>query len=123
VLTGCPTPAQLPQEQFERQLHAFHADMRWGRYEDAAAYIEVADRAEFEGLCDEYYDDDFQITEYEFEDIDYQAAVNQAEVEVWVQWMRLPSTSMQETRYRELWVWNDDLSAWQITEREELEDD
>lgn len=123
ALLGCPSQTQSPHEVFERQLHQFHSDMRWGRYSEAASFIEEADRAEFEGMCDESFDDDYEITEYEFEDVQYFAATDEAEVEVWVQWMRLPSTTMRETRYRERWAWDDDLGAWQIVEREAIDED
>ena len=119
---GCGTASQNQAEQtFEEQTRAFHMHMRWGRYREAATFVEDSDRGAFIG----YYlhrGDDYQITEYEIENVDYDTDTSTATMIVWVQSFQLPSTMVDEVVIEEQWVYNPDRRVWEVIEREEIED-
>ncbi len=117
LTTACGGAMRTPEAVLEEQLRAFHSHLRWGRIGEASGFVADDHRQVFMGMHDEL-GDDFEVTEYEIESVTVDRASDEAEVHVWMQWFRLPSTSVEEASYREVWTYNDDARVWQLTERE-----
>jgi len=118
TLVGCGGTIRTPEQVLEEQVQAFHAHMRWRRYDDAAGFVAPATRQGFLGEYEEL-GRDYSITEVEIESIQLGDTREEAVVVVWVQSFRLPSTRVQEHTFRERWVYDPDLRVWQMEEREE----
>lgn len=108
---------RTPEAVLEEQLRAFHSHIRWGRIGEASSFVADDHRQVFVGMHEEL-GDDFEVTEYEIESVTVDRASDEAEVRVWMQWFRLPSTRVEEASYREVWVYNSDARVWQLSERE-----
>ena len=119
---GCGVTTQNRAEQsFDEQIRAFHMHMRWGRYRDAAAFVETDDRSEFIGYSLQR-GDDYHLTEYEIENVDYDGDTISATLLVWVQSYELPSTTVDETIFEEEWAYNEERRSWEMVERSVLDD-
>ncbi len=120
VVGGCGAAFRTPEKVLEEQLEAFHADLLWGRFEDASEFVAAAEREHFLGMHEEL-GSDYDVTEFELRAVDVERGGERATVEVWMQYYRLPSTRVFETTYRETWEYDGSARVWQLTDREELE--
>ena len=109
--------AQSPAETFQRDLDAYHAHLRWGRFDEAVNYLAEDEREEFLGDL-EQRGDGYQITDFEVKSVTVTEANKEAIVVVWIQSYRLPSTTMRAETTLETWSWDDQLRTWQITDLE-----
>ena len=114
---ACGGGLRTPESVLEEQLRAFHAHVRWGRIGEAATFVADDHRQVFLGMHDEL-GDDFEVTEYEIQSVSLDRAADSANVQVWMQWFRLPSTRVDEATYNEVWTYDPGLRVWQLTERE-----
>ena len=62
--------------------------------------------------------DEYEVTEFELESVQYERGSDEAEVIVWMQWFRLPSTRVNEETYRETWEYDPIRRVWLMTDRE-----
>jgi hypothetical protein len=109
--------AQSPADTFQRDLDAYHAHLRWGRFDEAVNYLAEDEREEFLGEL-EQRGDGYQITDFEVKSVTVTEANKEAIVVVWIQSYRLPSTTMRAETTLETWSWDDQLRTWQITDLE-----
>jgi len=109
--------AQSPSDTFQRDLDAYHAHLRWGRFDEAVNYLAEDEREEFLGEL-EQRGDGYQITDFEVKSVTVTEANKEALVVVWIQSYRLPSTTMRAETTVETWSWDDQLRTWQITDLE-----
>ena len=109
--------AQSPADTFQRDLDAYHAHLRWGRFDEAANYLAEDEREEFFGVL-EQRGEGYQITDFEVKSVTVTEANKEAIVVVWIQSYRLPSTTMRAETTLETWSWDDQLRTWQITDLE-----
>jgi len=109
--------AQSPSDTFQRDLDAYHAHLRWGRFDEAVNYLAEDEREEFLGEL-EQRGDGYQITDFEVKSVTVTEANKEAIVVVWIQSYRLPSTTMRAETTLETWSWDDQLRTWQITDLE-----
>ena len=109
--------AQSPADTFQRDLDAYHAHLRWGRYDEAANYLAEDEREEFFGAL-EQRGEGYQITDFEVKSVTVTEANKEALVVVWIQSYRLPSTTMRAETTLETWSWDEELRTWQITDLE-----
>jgi len=109
--------AQSPSDTFQRDLDAYHAHLRWGRFDEAANYLAEDEREEFLGAL-EQRGEGYQITDFEVKSVTVTEPNKEAQVVVWIQSYRLPSTSMRAETTVETWTWDDQFNAWQITDLE-----
>ncbi|NQW63529.1 MAG: hypothetical protein HQ461_11915 [Deltaproteobacteria bacterium] len=109
--------AQSPSDTFQRDLDAYHAHLRWGRFDEAVNYLAEDEREEFLGEL-EQRGDGYQITDFEVKSVTVTEANKEAIVVVWIQSYRLPSTTMRAETTLETWSWDDQLRTWHITDLE-----
>ena len=109
--------AQSPADTFQRDLDAYHAHLRWGRFDEAATYLAEDEREEFFGAL-EQRGEGYQITDFEVKSVTVTEANKEALVVVWIQSYRLPSTTMRAETSLETWSWDEELRTWQITDLE-----
>lgn len=109
--------AQSPADTFQRDIDAYHAHLRWGRFDEAVNYLAEDEREEFLGEL-EQRGDGYQITDFEVKSVTVTEANKEALVVVWIQSYRLPSTTMRAETTLETWSWDDQLRTWQITDLE-----
>jgi hypothetical protein len=109
--------AQSPADTFQRDLDAYHAHLRWGRFDEAVNYLAEDEREEFLGEL-EQRGDGYQITDFEVKSVTVIEANKEAIVVVWIQSYRLPSTTMRAETTVETWSWDDKFMTWQITDLE-----
>ena len=109
--------AQSPADTFQRDLDAYHAHLRWGRFDEAANYLAEDEREEFIGAL-EQRGEGYQITDFEVKSVTVTEANKEALVVVWIQSYRLPSTTMRAETTLETWSWDEELRTWQITDLE-----
>ena len=109
--------AQSPSDTFQRDLDAYHAHLRWGRFDEAANYLAEDEREEFFGAL-EQRGEGYQITDFEVKSVTVTEANKEALVVVWIQSYRLPSTTMRAETTLETWSWDEELRTWQITDLE-----
>lgn len=109
--------AQSPSDTFQRDLDAYHAHLRWGRFDEAANYLAEDEREEFFGEL-EQRGDGYQVTDFEVKSVTVTEPNKEAIVVVWIQSYRLPSTTMRAETTLETWSWDDQLRTWQITDLE-----
>ena len=109
--------AQSPADTFQRDLDAYHAHLRWGRFDEAANYLAEDEREEFFGAL-EQRGEGYQITDFEVKSVTVTEANKEALVVVWIQSYRLPSTTMRAETTLETWSWDEELRTWQITDLE-----
>jgi hypothetical protein len=109
--------AQSPADTFQRDIDAYHAHLRWGRFDEAANYLAEDEREEFFGAL-EQRGEGYQITDFEVKSVTVTEANKEALVVVWIQSYRLPSTTMRAETTLETWSWDDQLRTWQITDLE-----
>ena len=109
--------AQSPADTFQRDLDAYHAHLRWGRFDEAVNYLAEDEREEFLGELQQR-GDGYQITDFEVKSVTVTEANKEAIVVVWIQSYRLPSTTMRAETTLETWSWDDQLRTWQITDLE-----
>ncbi|MFT4705004.1 MAG: hypothetical protein ACI81R_002712 [Bradymonadia bacterium] len=117
LFVACSAGVRTPEQVLEEQVRTFHGHLRWGRVEEAASFVAPEHREVFLGMYDEY-GEDYEVTEYEIENINYQRGAENAEVVVWMQWFRLPSTRVQDATYNETWEYNMLSRVWQLVGRE-----
>ncbi len=115
-LQGCAA-AQSPADTFQRDLDAYHAHLRWGRFDEAINYLAEDEREEFLGEL-EQRGDGYQVTDFEVKSVTVTEPNKEAIVVVWIQSYRLPSTTMRAETTLETWSWDDQLRTWQITDLE-----
>ena len=99
--------AQSPADTFQRDLDAYHAHLRWGRFDEAANYLAEDEREEFFGAL-EQRGEGYQITDFEVKSVTVTEANKEA----------LPSTTMRAETTLETWSWDEELRTWQITDLE-----
>jgi hypothetical protein len=109
--------AQSPADTFQRDLDAYHAHLRWGRFDEAANYLAEDEREEFFGAL-EQRGEGYQITDFEVKSVTVTEPNKEAQVVVWIQSYRLPSTTMRAETTIETWTWDDQFRSWQITDLE-----
>jgi hypothetical protein len=109
--------AQSPADTFQRDLDAYHAHLRWGRFDEAANYLAEDEREEFFGAL-EQRGEGYQITDFEVKSVTVTEPNKEAQVVVWIQSYRLPSTTMRAETTLETWSWDEELRTWQITDLE-----
>ena len=120
VAIGCAGMMRTPEAVLEDQLRAFHGHLRWGRIDEASSFVAEDHRQVFLGMHEEL-GDDFEVTEFEIESIMLHRTSDEAEVVVWMQWFRLPSTRVEEATYREHWEYSDESRVWMLRERIEID--
>ncbi|MFT6396199.1 MAG: hypothetical protein ACJAYU_000942 [Bradymonadia bacterium] len=120
IVIGCAGMMRTPEAVLEDQLRAFHAHLRWGRIEEASTFVADGHRQVFLGMHEEL-GDEFEVTEFEIEMINVDRASDTAEVTVWMQWFRLPSTRVEDATYRETWGYNEEARVWMLDERVEID--
>lgn len=116
LIAACAGSMQTPESVLEDQLRDFHGHLRWGRFDEAAAYVAPDARGEFLGSYQEL-GDDYEITEYELRGVTLDPREDTADVTVWIQWFRLPSTRVEEVTYDEHWAYDRTQRVWLMTER------
>lgn len=116
LLQACAA-AQSPADTFQRDLDAYHAHLRWGRFDEAVTYLAEDEQEEFLGEL-EQRGEGYQITDFEVKSVTVTEPNKQAMVVVWIQSYRLPSTTMRSETTIETWTWDDQLRSWQITDLE-----
>jgi hypothetical protein len=109
--------AQSPADTFQRDLDAYHAHLRWGRFDEAANYLAEDEREEFFGVL-EQRGEGYQITDFEVKSVTITEPNKEAQVVVWIQSYRLPSTTMRAETTIETWTWDEQFRSWQITDLE-----
>lgn len=109
--------AQSPSDTFQRDLDAYHAHLRWGRFDEAVNYLAEDEREEFLGEL-EQRGEGYQITDFEVKSVTVTEPNKEAIVVVWIQSYRLPSTTMRAETTLETWSWDEELRSWQITDLE-----
>jgi hypothetical protein len=118
LLVACGSP-QTPTATFQSKLDEFHGHMRWGRFNEAATFLQEEDRQDFLGAHDEL-GDDYQVTEFEIQNVIWDDRTH-ARVTVWIQSYQLPSTRVDEVTWEESWEYEPILRRWQVTERREID--
>lgn len=116
ALAACGA-AQSPADTFQRDIDAFHAHLRWGRFDEAMNYLAEDEQEEFAGEL-EQRGEGYQVTDFEVKSVTITEPNRQALVVVWIQSYRLPSTTMRSETTLETWTWSDELRAWQVTDLE-----
>ena len=116
VLSGCLTPKahENPKtaDELRTILQDFHMKMRWGLWEQAAAYTAPEYRNEFLGRYEEL-GDDFKIVDLEIKQVTLADPVSTVDVEQ--ESYQEPDMVVQKKRYIESWVFLG--GSWLITER------
>ena len=116
TLAACGGTQDNPQ-RFQRDVTDFHNHLRWGRFDQAEAYMNESTRAEFEGELQQL-GAGYQVTEFELRSVTMYDDGKSAQVVVWMQSYRLPSTSVSEETVAETWEYNKELGSWELTKRE-----
>lgn len=115
-LPGCLTPQKHTQPKETAELrHAvqdFHMKLRWGLWEQAAAYTFEGYRNEFMGRYEEL-GDDYKITNIEIKKVELEPEI--AVVEVEQEWYHEPNMTVQDDRFMEMWVLV--VGVWRLKER------
>lgn len=116
TLTGCLTPKahENPKTTQELQvaLQDFHMKLRWGLWEQAAAYTADNYRNQFLGRYEEL-GDDYKIVKLEVKQVKLGDPISTVEVEQ--EWYVEPVMVVQKKRYIESWVFHSGM--WRINER------
>ncbi len=116
VLPGCLTPKahENPKtaDELRTILQDFHMKMRWGLWEQAAAYTSPDYRNEFLGRYEEL-GDDFKIVNLEIKQVTLDDPISLVDVEQ--ESYQEPDMVVQKKRYMESWIFAG--GSWMITER------
>lgn len=112
---ACGSTVRTPAMVLSDDVDDFHTHLRWGRTEEAENYLGPEFRAVFHGMNEEL-GENFQITEYEVKEIEMLAR-DVARVKVWMQWYRLPDTTVRSETYVETWEYLEEARTWRMTDR------
>lgn len=109
--------------ELDSALRAFHKNMRWARYEQAAHMVDESYQQKFLGMYEEH-GDDFHITELEIKDVKFEEGdslgnASKAIIEVEQQWYKEPNMVVKKERFIE--VWGRSREGWRLSERVERE--
>lgn len=116
LLQACGA-TQSPADTFQRDIDAFHAHLRWGRFDEAMNYLAEDEQQEFAGEL-EQRGEGYQVTDFEVKSVTITEPNREALVVVWIQSYQLPSTTMRSETTVETWTWNNELRCWQVTDLE-----
>ena len=115
-VAACITPKAHENPKTTQELRLiledFHMKMRWGLWEQAAAYTTDTYRNQFLGRYEEL-GEDFKITELNIQAVKLGDPVSTVEIEQ--EWYVEPDMTVQKKRYVESWVYI--AGGWRIAER------
>ena len=120
LLLSCSGGMQTPESVLEEQLREFQSHLRWGRFQEAASYVAPSLRQTFLGTYAEL-GSDFEVTEVELRAVSLDRGSDTAVVTTWMQWFRLPATTVRDETYTELWEYDAEARRWLLVERTEVE--
>ena len=118
----CCSAAQPDGDDLASAVDDYHQALTWGRYGDAANFLPIGQRNEFIGFYEES-EDDIRFTEYSVGSVNVGPEGDEAEVLVTLSWYAEHSYTVQETRVRETWTYDDEGENWILTERADPDDD
>lgn len=116
---GCGSALMTPESVLEEHIETFHQHLRWGRFEECAAYMVEEERTRFLEEFDRK-GEDFQITDVEVRRIEMLDAPRRAIVTMSYQAFALPSTVVERERWRQTWEYDNTSRMWRMMEREKL---
>jgi NTF2-like N-terminal transpeptidase domain len=99
---ACTTLGPSPQEVLDRSIFSYHQHLRWQRFDKAANFVDKEQRESFtknfEGAEDTLSIDDLEIKDIKYEDDEH------AKVTVETRFFKLPSVTLQKTKWVQEWV-------------------
>jgi hypothetical protein len=114
LLLACQTP-QEPKVTLAEQLRTYHQHLRWGRFQDAARYLEAGDREVFLGRHEEM-GEDYKVIDFEIKNVEPSPDGQEAKVEINLQWVLEPSMTVHKDKL--LQTWRLVGGAWTLTDEE-----
>lgn len=116
LLPACVWTPILPQDQpaVDEFAHEYNNDVRWGRWQEAAAQVEPERRKAFLNLLDD------NETPFRFTSVDILSAKpvsedgSEIEMLVALEFYRLPSTKERKVRQVQHWRWDVPSKKWMV---------
>ena len=102
-------------EKLQEAVYEYNRALRWGNIDSAAAYLPVADRPAF---LKEHKGDSTVIMGADVLAVEPDYDRNVAEVTVIYEWRAPDGITVNATRIRQLWQYDDD--AWRLVSRQEV---
>ena len=121
MFLGC-SAANPDTDDLASAIDDYHQALTWGRYGDAANFLPPAQRNEFIGFYEES-EDNVHFTEFSVGSVDMGPENEEATVLVTLSWYAEASYTVQETRVRETWVYDEEVEIWILTERTDPDED
>lgn len=119
---ACSGPQQPPTTKTTTDLRTtvqdFHVKMRWGMWEQAAAYVAPSYRPSFEARYDEL-GEDFKISNLEIRSV-ANSSPTTALIDVEQESYKEPEMTVKKVRYIETWELGSNV--WRLTERIEKDE-
>jgi len=112
LLAGCFVHPPTEREQLRDQMRAYHDNMRWRRYGEAASYLPQPRRKRFLEQVDDLKDD-VEISDYELLSVANQGQ-DRVQVRVAFDWQSKRTGLLRRTEVDEVWVRVGE--AWMLSE-------
>ena len=116
-LSGCSTLSGEDEgdaEALQDAAQSFHTNLRWARYDHARDQVHDSYRPTFDGVFEER-GDDYEIVDMRLKRADIVDPGKEAHIQVQQQWYVLPSTTVENERFIERWVFEE--GRWWMRER------
>jgi len=105
-LLACSSITPSPQEVLDRSVFSYNQHMRWKRFDKAANFVDKPQRDDFTKTF-ESSDEVLNIDDLDLKSIDYETA-QRAKVTVEARYFKLPSVTLQKTKWVQIWELRDD---------------
>jgi hypothetical protein len=119
LLGGCASaaPDANPAELLRRATLQFHSDLRWQRFDSAAALLPADQRADFLRFYESRRQSLF-VTEFEVIHLQLSTDQKSAFAQVLMSWYELPSTQVRTSMIEERWAFHEALNRWEVVEQQ-----
>ncbi len=117
TFSGCMSPAQQRQDTLLRLSREFNNDVRWGRYDTAAAQFERAEGVRFLQRV-ELVSEELVIADHEMTSIKFEDGGTKAKTIAMFEWYTKRDPVIRKTSVAQDWVF--DQGAWQVTKQTRL---
>ena len=118
TLVACACSAGMPKstsEKLQEAVYEYNRALRWNNIDTAATYLPVADRPAF---LKEHTANDTVVMGADVLAVEPDYDRNVAEVTVIYEWRAPDGITVNATRIRQLWQYDDD--AWRLVSRQEV---
>lgn len=117
VSCASSSPETNHAELLRRSTLQFHSDIRWQRYDSAAAHLPLDQRDTFLDFYEARRQALF-VTEFEVIQLQLSPDKKTAHAQVLMSWYELPSTQVRTSLIDERWAFQEQQNRWEVVEQQ-----